>query len=602
MLALLRSRQPAKKYLITTFLVSCLLLGAFTFVIYQQSQINQKSNAWVVDTFRVLFRSSNLLNHMYDSNFAQRAYTNTGVERYLIDYHRATQLIDGDIDYLATQTLDNTEQTTRVAELRELLVKFKQQSTADLAGKRSKAAATSKARDRIIDEVRSKVRAFSGTELELLNKRIADAESQQRNYMLTLFIGAILNLGALIIANLLIFGLVNRSSGVEKELKRSEERFRLLMHGINDGVFDHDLEAGTVHFSPSCKSMLGYTEEEFPDTAHAFGSLLHPDDSPKVEKALQDYADHRIPFYTSLFRMQHKDGAWRWILARGVGIWNHHGNLQRLVGVHTDMTEQKRREEELQQLNADLEGFTYIASHDLRAPLVNLKGFSGEMEHSLTQARELLTRMKRHLAPSEQSILSQVFDRDLPEAIGFIQTSVEKMDKLTGSILDLSRIGRREYHLSRIDSNALVRHCLDTLAYEINSNGVEVYCGDLPYVMSDSLALEQVFGNIIDNAVKYLDPARPGRIEINAIELSTEIIFSISDNGRGINANDERKVFDIFRRAGNAGDVRGAGMGMAYVKATLRKLGGRIWFQSSPGVGTTFYVSLPVHHAIRSAA
>jgi len=190
----------------------------------------------------------------------------------------------------------------------------------------------------------------------------------------------------------------------------------------------------------------------------------------------------------------------------------------------------------------------------------------------------------------------------MPEAIGFIQSSVEKMDKLTGAILDLSRIGRREFHLREIDTALLVKRCLNALAYETGSRKIEIVCGDLPPIVSDSVALEQVFGNVLDNAVKYLDPARPGKIEINAITLSNETIFSIRDNGRGISHQDERKVFDIFRRAGNTGNIRGAGIGMAYVKATLRKLGGRIWFQSQPDIGTVFYVSLPSAAERREAA
>lgn len=271
--------------------------------------------------------------------------------------------------------------------------------------------------------------------------------------------------------------------------------------------------------------------------------------------------------------------------------------MRRLVGARTDITAQKKREEDLKQLNADLEGFTYIASHDLRAPLVNLKGFALELQHAMGQIRPLLERACSNISPADRKIFAQVFEKDMPEAIGFVQSSVDRMDKLTGAILDLSRIGRREYHMQIIDTGALVRRCLDVLTYEISSRQIEIVCSTLPAVVSDPMALEQVFGNILENAVKYLQPGRPGHIDVSALVTPTETIFAVKDNGRGISEGDEKKVFDIFRRAGNVGDIRGAGMGMAYVRAALRRLGGRIWFQSTPGKGTVFYVSLPAVQA-----
>ena len=147
-----------------------------------------------------------------------------------------------------------------------------------------------------------------------------------------------------------------------------------------------------------------------------------------------------------------------------------------------------------------------------------------------------------------------------------------------------------------------MRRCLDTLAYEINRKNVTVTCADLPGIKSDSLALEQVLSNIIDNAVKYLDPSRPGRIDIQVRGYGHEIILSIADNGRGVAQDDKEKVFQIFRRARNASDVRGMGMGMAYVQATVRKLNGAIWFTSVIGEGTTFFLRLPQQLLIKKGS
>jgi signal transduction histidine kinase len=116
--------------------------------------------------------------------------------------------------------------------------------------------------------------------------------------------------------------------------------------------------------------------------------------------------------------------------------------------------------------------------------------------------------------------------------------------------------------------------------------------GDLPVVSADPTAMEQIFGNILNNAILYLVPERPGQIEISAERLARETVFRVRDNGQGIADRDREKVFELFRRAGRP-SAPGEGMGLAYVKALLRRHEGRIWFDSKPGVGTTFSFSIP---------
>ena len=133
---------------------------------------------------------------------------------------------------------------------------------------------------------------------------------------------------------------------------------------------------------------------------------------------------------------------------------------------------------------------------------------------------------------------------------------------------------------------------LQALAYQINQRGITVTLGDLPVVAADLVSMEQIFGNILTNAVSYLDPERPGEIEISAERKADETTFRIRDNGRGIAKDDMEKVFAPFRRAGKQ-DVPGEGMGLAYVQTLVRRHGGRIWCESEAGVGTTFAFTIP---------
>jgi len=412
--------------------------------------------------------------------------------------------------------------------------------------------------------------------------------------LLHVYIGMALAILALAVAGILISTLLFRNVKTTRRLEDAEEMSRLLQEKLNDGLFEFTPLTGRINFSPSYRSQLGYTEENLPDDIEqGFNQLLHPEDRDKVWQEMEAYIHQQIPTYAITYRLQHTDGSWLWMLSRAVGIWNDRGDCLRFVGIHTDITEQKKQEEALREVNNELESFTYIASHDLRSPLVNLKGFTKEIENSLHELGEKYKQFSDKVPAQEAEIFLRVLEKDIPEALSFIYGAVEKMDQLTGAILNLSRIGRRVYRSELVDMNELVKRCIENLNYDITERDATVTVDPLPHVTADRLAMDQLFSNIIENAVKYLVSGRPGHIHIQAKDTHAEVIFSIQDNGRGIEQEDSKKIFDIFRRARNTGDVRGVGMGLAFVRTTIRKMNGRLWYISAPDEGTTFYIAIP---------
>jgi signal transduction histidine kinase len=249
-------------------------------------------------------------------------------------------------------------------------------------------------------------------------------------------------------------------------------------------------------------------------------------------------------------------------------------------------------EADLIRATKEMEGFTYIASHDLRSPLVNLKGFASEMKYGIDELKPILDRAKVSLNEQDRKTVDRIMDEDITDALHYIHTSVEKMDKLTNAILELSRIGRRSLNIEPVDVTAIVRKTLDALHHQIASRNIETIVHPLPPVLGDQMSLEHTFGNIIDNAIKYADPSRQGRIEIGGNRNYKETTYWIKDNGRGINEADQEKIFEIYRRGGNNEDIPGEGMGMAYVRATLRRMSGSIRCESKQGVGTTFFITI----------
>lgn len=246
--------------------------------------------------------------------------------------------------------------------------------------------------------------------------------------------------------------------------------------------------------------------------------------------------------------------------------------------------------------NDEIQRFAYIVSHDLRAPLVNIVGFAAELETSLAEMKQFVDGLPLSAADEARLVQArQCIDEDMPEALSFISASTSKMDKLINAILRLSREGRRELKAERVDLNDLVARTLAAVKHQMDASDTtaDVQPG-LPTLSSDRLALEQVFGNIIDNALKYLKPGTPGRIEISATRPSLrEVIIEIADNGRGIAPQDHERIFELFRRAGRQ-DKAGEGIGLAHVRALVRRLGGDIGVRSAVGEGSRFLIRLPL--------
>ncbi len=267
--------------------------------------------------------------------------------------------------------------------------------------------------------------------------------------------------------------------------------------------------------------------------------------------------------------------------------------------VSTDITERKRAEEqrrryavELERANQELKDFTYIVSHDLRAPLINLRGFAGELRRALGVVRDVMKIASPYLGEEQRQALTTALQEYVPEALEFIDASATRMDQLIRALLKLSRVGRRDLNLTPIDMDALVEDSLQTLAHQIEEGQVQVTVAPLPQVVADRTSMEQIMGNLLSNAINYLDRDRPGEIEVSGERNQEETTFRVRDNGRGISEDDMDKVFAPFRRAGRQ-DRPGEGMALAYVQALVRRHGGRIWCESELAAGTTFTFTIP---------
>ena len=261
-----------------------------------------------------------------------------------------------------------------------------------------------------------------------------------------------------------------------------------------------------------------------------------------------------------------------------------------LAGVN-DQLEQRvaERTAALTEANEEIQRFAYIVSHDLRAPLVNIMGFTSEMA---TAAQTVAAFVAQHTDPPPNQDVVLATTEDIPESLAFIKTSTAKMDRLIGAILKLSREGRRVLSPEPVALGPFLENIIRSMQHQADERGATVTIGSLPDITTDRLVLEQIFSNLIENALKYLQPGRPGAITVTGRTDGATNIYEVKDNGRGIAARDLERVFELFRRAGDQ-TVPGEGIGLAHVRALVRRLGGRIDCVSAPGVGSTFRIELP---------
>lgn len=266
------------------------------------------------------------------------------------------------------------------------------------------------------------------------------------------------------------------------------------------------------------------------------------------------------------------------------------------------------RTADLREANEEVQRFAYIVSHDLRSPLVNIMGFTSELEELRHEIFRRIASLHRvGTASPEPAVdgepvlygVDQKLSQDFSEALAFIKSSIAKMDRLISAILNLTREGRRQFEPVPIDTRQLIEGVVATLAHQAAEAQAAIHVGNLPNLVSDRLALEQIFSNLIDNAIKYLKPATPGEISITGRTKLGFAIFEVIDNGRGIDPKDHQRIFDLFRRAG-AQDRPGQGIGLAHVRALVRRLGGTISVASEPNNGSTFTITLPIHWSARN--
>jgi PAS domain S-box-containing protein len=375
----------------------------------------------------------------------------------------------------------------------------------------------------------------------------------------------------------------------EEALRESKEKYQALLETINDAVYAVDLSNVITYISPAIKKITKYEPEEL--IGKNFFVFVHEADREKLRNRLRELFEGVVrPFE---YRMVDKDGLTIWVRSFSVIVRSESGTVVSINGVLSDITERKRAELERERLLADLEAknreleaFVYTISHDLKAPLVSLNGFS--------------------------AVLQKEYESQLGEegkhCLERIQANAALMDTLIASLLELSRIGKVVGTVKEIDVVALLKEIRGALAVRPEEAGAEFVVQEpLPTVHADRDRIRQVFINLIDNAVKFRSAERALHIEVGCRQEGDFYRFHVADNGIGLASQYHEQIFAPFRKLHP--EIEGAGIGLALVKKIVEHHGGRVWVESpsaeftpsqaegigtgNEGAGATFYFTLP---------
>jgi PAS domain S-box-containing protein len=359
----------------------------------------------------------------------------------------------------------------------------------------------------------------------------------------------------------------------QQKLKESERIYRAIGESIPYGIWMADANGRHLYASDALLELIGMKQEEC--LGFDWTRALHPDDERRILPLWQEcIRTHGI--WDVELRFRGTDGDYYPVLARGVPVEDEEGRVLCWAGIHLDIRRLKQVEHtlqsqtaELERSNKELEQFAYVASHDLQEPLRMVNIYV-----------ELLMRRLNDQLPQEAR-----------DHAAFVRQGVAKMSSLIRDLLAFSRAVHSEAQDQTVDANEAVRQALEMCEVAIRDAAAEVQIAGLPAVIAQEGPLVQVFQNLLSNSIKYRKPGVPARVRVGSEMRGEDVLIYVADEGIGFHPNYAETIFGLFKRL-HSDQYPGTGLGLAICQRIVEQYGGRIWAESAPGEGSTFYFTL----------
>lgn len=388
------------------------------------------------------------------------------------------------------------------------------------------------------------------------------------------------------------------ATDVTEYIKREHELtvYRRIIDKNHCGIAVTDADRVIIYVNSSLADMLGYTDTEL--IGMKISELCLEEDTTRENDFMNTILESGGHPVVEL-RHRRKDGSPVPVLIGGILLTDDTGNPEYIARTVLDITRFKETEKHLSglintliQRNEDIRGYAAIVSHDLRIPLIRIKHLNRRFRDYLDIIADAFSDVTFAIPEKTRERFLDVIQHDMPEGIGSIEQSITRLERMAAAIKRLTRYGSRLIETKPVDTAHIVASCLEHWRPLIESGRVQVQVDALPEVAADREALELIFTNLIDNAVKFLDGNRFGLVEISAAGKDDCVEFRIADNGRGIDPDDIDRIFQVFQR-GKETDTPGDGMGLAFVKILVERHGGEIRCESTVGVGSVFTFTIP---------
>ncbi len=633
---MLSSISATKKYLLIMFAISCVLLEVFVFIIYKQAKASQESYDWVTHSYEVMRVGQGAFMAALDLAAKAQDGGTAGFAGKSPSYDALVEKVDASLRQLQELTADNRGQQVKIARFAGSLARLKTAAGAQHHAEGAPGGAEralpqgASGMQQAVRGVRESFNDFSHEEAGLLMQRLRDARDNQQDYVWTIFMGGIWGAGALVLATLVILSLLAKNQRTEESLRQKEELFAIILNGLNDGVFDYDVDTNAISYSESYKTLLGYQNEDLGNRQDTFYNLVHPDDLGPAVNLMHKYLAREVPHYHNMFRVRHRDGHWVWILSRGVGIPDETGRIKRLIGTHTDITAQKRREEELSffvQENERQRAELAVEKEKAEAASQAKSDFLATMSHEIRTPMNAVVGLSRLLLETPMSPKQR-------ELLETLRANTDVLLKLVNDLLDLSRAEAGQIELENrvfaMDGVFRVLHAM--FSGQAKTKGLElVLANDIETASfrGDPARIQQILANLIGNALKFtaegsitvraglasrdeeaaFDAVAPGAGRDEGSPSATPdarmpepqerqrlVRITVADTGVGIPPEKLPTIFEKFVQADQTISRRfgGSGLGLAISLSLTEMMGGTLDVRSAPGEGSVFTLTLPL--------